>query len=431
MSVLAGNLSVPLVDPSSSTASALADDGAYRYLSRLAPAGSEQVKVLAKALVALYGWRKVAVLHTADAYGAGLTRDLEAELAATHGLALAGRYAFAPGSTPSEALRAIRRSATRIVVLLCRGSDAASVFVKADALDMTGANGYLWAGVDGWSDASLWREAPAVQQIARGAIATRPSSAYRSQQPYLDWLEAWEADATVVANDWNGSGGGTSAPFVRDATWTLARALHNVCYANETACEANMANGALVHAAIVAIDFEGVTGRVRLLAHGERAGAFSIVNLQADGEWRAVREYSERTGFVATSHAEYWPGSGAQPLDAASSPARGSAAYMAALRGKARTLVKALVIVSGTAMGWSAPSMIACFERACTAALGARCVINAVDGANGVVLVNFTVYQVRGRRGSRRPSPRARSARRCCHASLRVCIAPTAGPARA
>ena len=72
------------------------------------------------------------------------------------------------------------------------------------------------------------------------------------------------------------------------------------------------------------------------------------------------------------------------------------AAYVAALKGKARTVLKAIVVVAGTSDDWSSALILDGFEKACSDSLGARCAVGGVDVVPNrrVVVVSFAVYQV-------------------------------------
>jgi hypothetical protein len=68
---------------------------------------------------------------------------------------------------------------------------------------------------------------------------------------------------------------------------------------------------------------------------------------------------------------------------------------VAALKGQARTVLKAMAVVSGTGDGWSSAGVLDGFERACADSLGARCIVSGIDVAPARrVVVSFTVYQV-------------------------------------
>ena len=69
---------------------------------------------------------------------------------------------------------------------------------------------------------------------------------------------------------------------------------------------------------------------------------------------------------------------------------------MAALKGQARTVLKAMAVVSGTGVGWSSAGILDGFERACADSLWARCIVSGVDVApeRRSVVVSFAVYQV-------------------------------------
>jgi len=338
VSAVAGIFSTPVVDPSS-TASELSSDTNFPFFTRVSPPDSKQAVVLANALVRVLGWRNLAVLHTDNDFAAGFARDLEAELARKYALALSGRYVFPVGGDPTEQLRAIARSSTRVIVLLGYGADAARAFRAAAALGMTGASEYAWVGHEGWADSTLWTnvpedEQPAIRAAAAGAIATTPSQAYRTHAVYESWKARWDADAIVQANGWNGTGVGTYASFAADATWTLAHALHAVCYTNRTECATSTRDGQRVLRALLDVDFvrargahraakwrvaracararahspplppptsccgqDGLTGRVMLDAQGDRTGGFDLRNLDAEGSWKTVGQSDANDGF--------------------------------------------------------------------------------------------------------------------------------------
>jgi hypothetical protein len=248
----------PIVEPSTRASGLSARD----FYVRVVPPDSGKVTALARMLVDVFDWNSMALLYSSRM--SELAEIFQHDLATTHRVAVS--HSFALGSELTEQLREVAESPTRIVVILADGAEACAVFEAASALGMTptadataGTRGtFAWAGV-GW-DSELWAHAStteaqdAVRIGASGSVCISESQAYLSQPAYASWLDRWDADETVQANNWTSNGTigvGENSAFIADATWALARALHGVCYMYEPSCELNMADGQYVVGALL------------------------------------------------------------------------------------------------------------------------------------------------------------------------------------
>lgn len=147
--------------------------------------------------------------------------------------------------------------------------------------------GYAWASTDSVASASLFQDSetheiqPEVLKTLAGVIGTGPRIAV--DDPLYQWLDeelklrgnnpsysTFNAAAGAGANYW--------CPYAFDATLTLAKGLKNAIVNGH-----DPRNGTAVYEEMLALEFDGTTGTVKLDVNGDRVGAFDLVNVLENG----------------------------------------------------------------------------------------------------------------------------------------------------
>eukprot|EP00966_Prymnesium_polylepis_P323912 7380038-Prymnesium_polylepis.2 len=103
----------------------------------------------------LWNYTSVALVHSTDAYGAGIAAAFE-QAAARSGLSIRTTQSFVKDASDfAPQQRALQQARSRVVVLLCQRSDG-SRFLRSALEAGVGGDGYLYFGGDTLADPGLW-----------------------------------------------------------------------------------------------------------------------------------------------------------------------------------------------------------------------------------------------------------------------------------
>ena len=307
---------------------------------------------MADILLNLLQYSTVSLVSSTDAYGTGAANAFDG-VADTRGVARLTDIRFTAGSSSfaSEVLQ-LQRSGSRVIVLLCQGSDGAR-FMHQALEKGVGGDGYVWmVGDDSLSDASSWTNETARLVAAKGLFALRPSAkdgsaehdaylARRRQLPLTssasgqcseekddDGTYLWQQDhdndpstPNVCAGDDPQQETAYDA-FAYDAVIAAARALH---YLIEGQRKPTIVGSELLEALTTNVGFDGTTGLVDFYDasadpdrryHGDRHVGFhhTLLNYVDNAQGlMPVGQWTPCSGADACSWAERWQSNG-RPL---------------------------------------------------------------------------------------------------------------------
>ena len=137
---------VPLISPSA-TSPSLSDGKAHPYFLRTIPSDAFGTIMMVDILQTLWNYSSVALIHSTDSYGIG-GADAFIQMAAMSGLSIRTTQSFFKDSTDfSIQQTALMQAGSRVIVLMCPGSDA-SRFLRTALQAGVGGPGYLFFGGD-------------------------------------------------------------------------------------------------------------------------------------------------------------------------------------------------------------------------------------------------------------------------------------------
>jgi ABC-type branched-subunit amino acid transport system substrate-binding protein len=195
----------------SSTDPELSNKNTYPNFFRVVTPDSVQGVAVAN-LVAHYGWKRVALMHTNDAYGTGGAQIFQSA-ASTLDIDVATVQDFSPDSQDVTAqLDAIEASGVRIVVIFMLTGDARTVLQAAHARGLVSPT-RAWVGTDGSMQPALFKDLPVA--VTEGLIGTTPRSARLAG---TDFFKLWQAKGYPVPVN-------LFAPYAYDATQSFIEAI--------------------------------------------------------------------------------------------------------------------------------------------------------------------------------------------------------------
>ena len=280
----------------SSTSPDLSDSAAYPYLMRVAVSDTLQSTALAGLVRHLLGFNRVATIASTDLYG---RTGIEAfhQKAAAEEIDVLEAVSFDKGTSeavlraPGGPIERVRASGVRAIVLFCQEADARRVISASRASGIGGQN-YTWIGSETVSQlgASFFdsfeagtlgyvgiEPAPAAttaHATYEAMAVSLPSHAGNGSNP-TDWhggcdIERDDSGELLWAiDDGNGQpyrcggvasqAGDTYGPYVYDAAYTAAHALHKLI---EVDGVGSSFTGTDLYNALLETTFEGATGNV-------------------------------------------------------------------------------------------------------------------------------------------------------------------------
>ncbi|KAL1527384.1 hypothetical protein AB1Y20_016052 [Prymnesium parvum] len=206
---------VPMVSPTS-TSPALSDGKGYPYFARVAPSDSFTAIAMISVLQNLWNYTSVALVHSTDAYGAGIAKAF-ADTAFEEGLNIHTTQSFTKDATDfSSQYRGLQRAGSRVIVLLCSQSDFTRFMLFAYNEAGIGGDGYLFFGGDTAADTGLWLGHPSLasdlelrRRVLRGTFAMIPNGQLVGTPNYDSYLARRKLLTPV-------SGNGTSCNLEKD-----------------------------------------------------------------------------------------------------------------------------------------------------------------------------------------------------------------------
>ncbi|KAL1525500.1 hypothetical protein AB1Y20_020356 [Prymnesium parvum] len=276
----------PVVSPTS-TSPALSGGAENAYFFRTCPSDAFTADGLVDILVHLLNYSVAALVHTADAYGAGVGAAFAAA-ARRAGVRIALTQVLAPPEDESsydEHHAALWRSRARVIALFT-GDVAMGFFMRTALRAGVGGEGYVWLAGDGGASASLWladatlaADARLRERTFRGLLSLVPDGrpqgaayeAYLARRAALPSTEGGAGGCSPQTDDegnllWQAAGrcAGFSAAadgpydaYGYDAVYALARAAHALVEAGAAV------DGAALREALFGVSFQGITGAVR------------------------------------------------------------------------------------------------------------------------------------------------------------------------
>ncbi|CAA6662293.1 unnamed protein product [Spirodela intermedia] len=291
------------------------------YFIRAAMDDSSQAKAIA-AIVNNFHWREVVPIFEDSEYGNGMTRSLVEELQ-EKGAAVPYRSMIPLAATPdqisSELLR-LKGMRTRVFVLHASYALGVTVFTQAKEVGMMGRD-YVWLTTYSLTAASDIVGATAVD-VMQGVVGVKP---YLRQTPKLTNFKRRWARRFKEENP----GTALTEPLVfglwaYDAVWALAMAAEKIGPADLARSRRNSSSedfgglrqspiGSKLLHSIMNVDFEGLTGRFRLVEGQLDSSTSEIVNLLREGPtrvgfWTAAKGVTRHLTNGTGLRRIIWPG---------------------------------------------------------------------------------------------------------------------------
>ncbi|KAL1524858.1 hypothetical protein AB1Y20_019738 [Prymnesium parvum] len=268
----------------------------YSYFLRTVPSDAFQSEAIVDILYELFEYTTVSTIASTDSYGsAGMAAFLSAAASHNPPIAVLTSQNFANDATDfTEQMSSLKNVDSRVVVIFCQGSDSGAVLSAAYDAGVAGP-GFLWFGSDAVTIDSTWLNPKANMEleerrvaIMKGFFGLNPSAGSSTFDSYFARLNArpstvgngagscntetddegtyiWQQDHDNDATTPNACSGfdfqspDTYAPFAYDATYAMARALHQLI---EVEGKSTVVGSELWAALLGKVNFEGVTGTV-------------------------------------------------------------------------------------------------------------------------------------------------------------------------
>ena len=316
----------------SATAEVLSDKSRFDYFFRTVPSGTLQARAIA-AIIINFNWTYVIVIHSDDNYGNGGVDILQKELrnSSAH-TCLASVISVSDSATSKdydqivESINRVWVANSSVVILFGHPSNAEGIFeavLQRQSMDAVFANRNItWIGTDSWGD----NLPPKYNKIAHGLLRTIPRvhlsddfdehflSLHPSNNSANPWFnEYWEEifNCSLVGQTGvescdqenqtqsreNGFRQNSFVPFVIDAVYAFAHAMHNMQQDNcpvgeglcpevlETQLKETAINGELLLQYLHNVSFNGTSAeRIQFDENGDQQGGYDIMNLQMDSD---------------------------------------------------------------------------------------------------------------------------------------------------
>ena len=364
-----------------STAEILSDKTRFDYFFRTIPSDSLQARAIAATIIN-FNWTYAIAIHSDDAYGTGGIASLQKELQSFNSssqVCLATVIPVSDSATSKDFSGIVDRinrewvANSSIVVLFGHLSQAEGIFeaiLQKQEIDSKFVERNItWIGSDGWGD----NVPPRYNKIAQGLLSTIPQ--VPSSNIFNDYFLSLHPSKNNTRNPWfseyweeifNCSLGGRKdaepcdldnqaqsreneyrpnsiVPFVVDAVYAFAHAIHNIQKNNctgseeglcpkilETQLKGRVVRGDLLRRYLHNISFEGTSAdRIEFDENGDQLGGYSIVNLQVNtnGSYSYVKvgSWDRHRAIPLIIHGDIqWKnGSGGVPVCICSQPCGG------------------------------------------------------------------------------------------------------------
>ena len=228
-------------------------------------------------LVRSFGWQRLAILATNEAYGsAGAARLHELLLQPPLNVTIFPTPLFAQASAVADllpTLRALKRSNIRLLLVFAHAEFVPVLLEAAYQAGLYGP-GYVYLMSDGAGAADPYEliSDAAIAAVAEGSLALRPA-------PALDSFEQVRYLQTYArARFPQGATPGPSAPFIHDAVLVVA---HGVLAARQQTPTGPIARAQLM-AAMRGVDFAGVSNAViKFTGNSLPLHSYALLNVQS------------------------------------------------------------------------------------------------------------------------------------------------------
>ena len=316
--LVASQFDVPIIS-ASATSPDLSNKIKYPTFNRLFPPDDNSVIAMAS-FISSYGWKKVAILVSNNAYNQGLaTAFTELVSAPDSNITVVATASYETTATNVfPALSTIKSSGARIILSFI--SNAEMVFSNATSVGMVGEQ-YVWIGGD--SLASFDASTISRPEDFLGLVAFTAHIDYTVPE-YLALETAWAASPLTDFAFGGKFTLGTYNIILYDSVIHGMRALHSLVELEfscenpvtnvTTACQDLHSNGAgkTLTDFIRSTTWDGASGNVLLNEKGDRLGSYVIRNIRADTDGviaaQDVGVYDPSTAQVTMDTAIVWGG---------------------------------------------------------------------------------------------------------------------------
>lgn len=295
------------------TSAELSDKGRFEYFARTVPPDSFQAKAMVD-IITYMNWTAVFAVHSRGSYGEQGMQILE-KFSAQSNVCIADHWQLEPDFALEDYDKIIEKflkeKDIRVVVMFCNSEDLRSMLLAAKRAQTRGVKKrFIWLASDFWG--TRYRHLEGLEDIADGAITLEFQTFDAQLKPFYDYFSKLNP-VTNTRNPWfreywekrfHCSFGNDSSPerhpcysrenyvsvldrfdakvpFVIDAVFSFAHALHNmqrnVCRAVPGFCSElkNLDRSTLLFY-LRNVSFNGTTGLVRFNENGDSAGKYDV-----------------------------------------------------------------------------------------------------------------------------------------------------------
>ena len=319
------------------TAEVLSDKSRFDYFFCTLPPDSLQARAIA-AVIIKFNWTYIIAIHSDDDYGKGGIAALKNELEianASSQLCLCSVMPISDSATSEDYNGIVDKidqewvANSSVVILFAHLHNAEGIFEallqRQEINTEFVKRNITWIGSDSWGD----NVSPRYNKIARGSLSTIPQvrlskyfdeyflslhpSKNNTRNPWFNeyWEEIFncslggrkdigdcDLDNQVQSRE-NGYLQNTFLPFVIDAVYAFAHALHQMqqdhCPGSEGLCREILETRGLLKQTVIKgelllqylhnVSFEGTSAnKIQFDENGDRQGGYDIVNLQMDSD---------------------------------------------------------------------------------------------------------------------------------------------------
>jgi ABC-type branched-subunit amino acid transport system substrate-binding protein len=278
----------------------------YPFFSRVVPSDDYQANVFIDILEYLYvttsrsEWLYVSVICTSDSYGVdGSKLFINFTSTADPKITVSTFQQFLPNAdSVYEEVNSLKQSKVRVFLAYMVQRSFKLVLNEALQQRIVGDQ-FAWLCSDGCTTDSIFYDdsTRTVNKLllngARGLIGVVQRITSDKLQPFK---ERWES---LDPNEYEGAGTPPSeyVYYMYDATYSIAYALHQLYESNNYDPTAlNITNQIMRN-----VSFEGITGYVDFDIYGDRIPIFNILNLQENGKFVNVGEWTIEDQLVINS----------------------------------------------------------------------------------------------------------------------------------
>jgi len=285
----------------------------FPLFSRAIPSDGNQTLAMVDLIKYYYSevgepkWLDVGIICTADDYGVGGSKEFIRVAGSQSGefnITISVFQQFLVGETDVSAeIGALVSSESRVFIAFMFAKDFQVTILEAEKQGIVD-NEYIWICSDGCATLEIFDELSkknetAIRKYTRGMFGT---SIQRGSGPvYEEFLSTW---LSLDPEQYRGAGTEPSllTLFAYDSAEIMAR-LYRIQFEQGN----YYPNGTELFMGISGIDFEGVSGRVRMQKNGDRDMGFDVLNLH-DGKWNRVFSWNNDTRLTLIEEPHFFDG---------------------------------------------------------------------------------------------------------------------------